>query len=467
MRSTAKLFSAGNRQGSRVSRYFSLRKLHEVCDSVSSTGPKLSPEPSFDPRRAPWNATMKLHLTLLLAALSLGTFATPASAQWNPSAGEWGKSNPRHLRVMTWNVRDNVRTAELKTEGLNAWTAIATVIASLQPDVLVLQETGDNGCGGCVDTTAELRQVLELLMYGGADPWVGGQATAYVQKYAPNYDLPYRHVSGRTDGFNRNVLLSRFPFTDLNGDGKGNYSNEFASVPDAYAPGTAGSNQIIRGFQFAEIDLPDRFYLGYIVVGHAHLKSGSDSSSKLQRLNAGKNIAYLIDYWYGGAGTNTPDPNGRIFESPAATNILSPYTPVVVGGDWNEDENTNFRKGPAEWITRAATTGGVDGTDRDRTDSTFDAATDPCDDQRATIGSSSKLDYWAWQDSIASEVRSFVFRSDKIATDCGSNFPPELLNFLQPHQATVFASDHRPVVLDLALREKSPLDRRIVPVKQP
>lgn len=388
--------------------------------------------------------------------LALGLLASSAQAQWNPPAGLYGKNDPNDLRVMTWNVRDNIRTGELKTEGANSWTSLARIVAAMKPDVLLLQETGDNGCGGCVDNTFDLATVVDLFLHGGVDPFQGGNVTAYVQKYDPSFDLPYVHVSSKSDGFNRIILMSRYPFQDLNGDGTSNYSDFPFSAPDAYAPGTL-SFPPIRGIQIAEIDLPDVRYGGDLVMLNMHLKAGGSSSDRTDRLNAAKNIAYFVDYWYGGAGTGSPDPNAKIGDVPAATKILDPETIVVIGGDYNEDEDTNGRKGPADWIRDAQTTGGNDGTDRDRSDGTYDDSRNACFATDRTTQGSSKLDYFTWQDSIGSATNQVILHTASIKSFCGSAYPPEFTGFLGlPEQMTLLASDHRPVIVDLALPPGSP-----------
>ena len=50
-------------------------------------------------------------------------------------------------------------------------------------------------------------------------------------------------------------------------------------------------------------------------------------------------------------------------------------------------------------------------TDRDRSDSTYDEAVHVFSGSRVTFGSGSKLDYIAWQDSIATVRRAFVFNT--------------------------------------------------------
>lgn len=374
--------------------------------------------------------------------------ASVASAQWNPSARQYGKTDARDLRVMTWNVFDTIcSTSTTKVEGLNDWCAAARIIASIKPDVLILQEAGDNsgnGTGTGVDSVADLTTTIQLFLQGGNDSFRGNvPVTAYVSKYATTYNLPYIYVSDQTDGYNRNVILSRYPFADLNGDGRAATGN-FFNIADLYATGGGGG---IRGFAFAEIDLPDAQYGGDLVMGCAHLKSGGTSSDLADRLKAAQNVAYYIDYLFNGGGTAVPDPRNKIIIAPKPNRILDASTPVVIGGDWNEDENTNGRDGPALWLTRAA--GGVDdGTDRDRSDSTFDDARDIFNSNTRTTQGSSKLDYIAWQDSIATLRRAVIFNT---ATMNSNTYPPEIQGLAAPSTASGLASDHRPVIADFIL----------------
>jgi endonuclease/exonuclease/phosphatase family metal-dependent hydrolase len=382
-------------------------------------------------------------LLLLLPAL----IAAPASAQWSPASGQWGKVVQTDLRVMTWNVQDGLCSTNTKTEGQNNWTALARIVAAFQPDVLLLQECADNsgnGTGNNADSVSTMTTVMERFLNGGNDPWNGGSVSAYVAKYAPGYSLPYIYVTSNTDNFNRNVIASRYPFTDLNGDGKATLSDIPNISSTAYAPGGDGG---LRGFQFVEIDLPDATYLGDVVVGNAHLKAGSGSSNHDQRVEAAQNVAYYVDYGLNGGGSGVPDPNSRIADSPQMTNILGPDTPVVLGGDWNEDEGSNGTKGPAEWLTRAQQTGGTDGTDRDRSDSALDGATDAFTGSGNSLGNV-KFDYIAWQDSIATLRIQTIFNS---ASTSGSSVPPELVGFPNVTAASSIASDHRPVIVDLVL----------------
>lgn len=377
--------------------------------------------------------------------------AFSAQAQWNPSLGQWGKEKPDDLRVMTWNVQDTLCSSNPKLEmPFSAWEALARIVASLKPDVLILQECGDNsgnGTGSGADSTFTLSATLELFIHGGIDPFLGGSVTAYVQKYAPSFDLPYVFVSAESDGWNRNCILSRYPFADLNGDGKSEYSDMPILLPDKYATGFDGG---LRGFGIAEIDLPDSLYVGDVVVGNSHLKAGSSSSDHAQRIDAAQNIAYFIDHFYNGAGTGMVDPNNVITDNPPATNILDADTVVIAGGDWNEDEGANGTKGPADWITMAQIQGGTsDGTDKDGSDMVFDGAIDLAGNSHSK--GTSKLDYLSWQDSVVGLTRDIIFNSSTIM-GAGGQFPPELMGFqTAPSLASGMASDHRPVVADLTL----------------
>jgi len=372
--------------------------------------------------------------------------AATAWAQWNPAQGLWGKTAPTDIRVMTWNIEDGICSTASKQEQDNYdWCALAHIVAALRPDILLLQEAGDNsghGTGSGVDSQSVLLHTIDLFLHGGTDIYSPGQppVTAFVQQYAPDYDLPYVWVSVETDNYNRNVILSRFPFRDLNGDTRSVYSDIPTVFADLYAPGGDGG---IRGFQLAEIDLDDAVYCGDLVVGNGHLHA-SDANA---RLVAAQNIAYVLDYWYNGADAGYPDPRNRIYDNPPATAILDEFTPIVAGGDLNEDELTNGRRGPADWITQAATSGGNDGTDRDRSDMTYDDARHPYNNSRNTT-SSAKRDYLCWQDSIAALRLAFNFHTAYMPV---SWLPPEVLSYASPSQASTHASDHRPVVIDLAL----------------
>jgi endonuclease/exonuclease/phosphatase family metal-dependent hydrolase len=385
-------------------------------------------------------------------------------AQWSPTTGQWGKADALDVRVMTWNVSDAICSTAVKQSGANAWTALARIVATLKPDVLILQETADNngnGTGSSMDSVANLTTTLNLFLHGGTDTFNSGSpaVTAYVQLYAPGYDLPFIFASSSHDNYNRNVILSRWAFADLNGDTRSQLSDIPTVSAHLYAGGGTGG---IRGFMFAEIDLPAASYAGDLVVGNAHLKAGSTASDHTQRVNAARNVAYYVDHMLNGAGLGVPDPFAKIADSPPATSVLNPNTPVVLGGDWNEDEWSNNDVGPALWLSAAQnldSAGGTDGTDRNRTDMLLDATADVFTLSTIT-GFGSKYDYLLWQDSIAAMRNSFVFNVANIPTGL---YPSTLMGWPGAmNTMSTTASDHRPVIVDLILPRPLPCNTAAV-----
>ncbi|MBK7877184.1 MAG: hypothetical protein IPJ77_15820 [Planctomycetes bacterium] len=387
-----------------------------------------------------------------LRAAALLLLGVPAFAQWNPAAGQWGKVDPADLRVVTWNVQDGLCSTNAKVEGLNNWCALARIVAALKPDVLVLLECADNsgnGTGSGADSVATLTTVLGQFLHGGTDTFNGNTPiTSWVQKYAASYDLPYAYVSSESDGFNRNCILSRYPLADLNGDTKSAIADIPTVTASAWAPGGDGG---LRGFAFVEFDLPNATYLGNLVTGFAHLKAGGAASDHDQRITAAQNVAYVLRYWFNGNGGATPDPLAKVADVPVATSVLPATTPIVLAGDWNEDELGNgATRGPADWLSQAQTVGGTtDGTDRDGSDMTVDTATHFSTGSDASHNSGSKLDYVAWQDSIATLRVQTIFIS---GSNSSAAQPAELAGFSGGAQGcTSAASDHRPVLVDLRL----------------
>ncbi|GAB4522424.1 MAG: hypothetical protein Tsb0013_25110 [Phycisphaerales bacterium] len=92
--------------------------------------------------------------------------------------------------------------------------------------------------------------------------------------------------------------------------------------------------------------------------------------------------------------------------------------------------------------------GSGDGPDRDGSDAMRDFATVPGNGSSATQ-SSSKLDYIAWQDSIATAVEQFIFN-----TTTPYPYPPAVASGPRPSQTSGRASDHRPVIVDFVLPQQ-------------
>ena len=381
-----------------------------------------------------------LHLT---AAAAL---AAPFHAQWDPAGGEWGKDEPDALRVMTYNVEDGICRTNDKDVATNNWAALVRVVAAMQPDVLVLQEAGDNvgnGTGSDIDSTIELTNTLGMFLHGGSDIYEGGTVTEYVQKYAPGYDLPFLFASADDDGFNRNVIMSAFPFQDLNGDGKATLSNIPTVLQHLYVD--AGGVPSPRGTPFAEIDLPDGTYGLDLVVACSHLKAGGSSSDKAKRIAAGQKLAYYIDFLLHGGGTGSPDPHSKVQDSPSATTVINDLAAVVHAGDFNDfifpsEDGTRW----CAWAENVDGIGSPDGPDGDRSDLGLDDARDFFTGSGATQGSN-KLDRVLYTDSLLAIDNEFVFNSASIPTGA---MPPEVSGFFSPFSLSTIASDHRPVMVD-------------------
>lgn len=389
-------------------------------------------------------------------AVALFGIGVPASAQWNPQQGQYGKTTETDFRVMTWNVRNAINSQANKNDSINAWNAVVRIVAAMKPDVLILQECGGLPNNAGVDNITNLLTTFDLFINGGPDPFNGNNPVgSYLKLFDADLDY-FVFVSSSSDGFNRNVILSRYPFEDLNNASNTvNLSDIAIFGSDAYAPGGNGG---VRGYQFAEIGLPQDIYAGGVVIGNGHLKAFGGCSDELQRETAARNIAYFIDYFYNGAGTGIADPNNKIPFGNNNTTILDEFTPVIWGGDLNQSLTSSgcWSKNPVRWLAEAQLQGATDGTDRDRTDSTIDTAAEPITGNVTTQGStnggaSNKIDYLLWQDSIANATRQFVFNSN-LSSGQGALLPPPVDTFpFFSAIASSTASDHRPVIVDFQL----------------
>ena len=348
-------------------------------------------------------------------AVVVAAAAQPVRA-FDPAAGDWGKSDPTHVRIMTFNVQDGIgigvsTTPATPTSVGSQWAYIGLIAQALEPDVICLQEIEPSS------TVA------------GTQTWVQNWADEY---FGPGVMNVY--VSTAWDSFNRNVNLSRYPFADLNGDDIANYHDIFVLPgPGGIPPGTPGGGHI-RGWAQSEIDLPDAIYRGDLFVGNSHLKAGGTSDDQTERLVAAQNIAYWIN--------NALNQHAAPFAPPLP---LEPMTPVVLCGDMNQD---SLSSGPIPWL-RGYTSAANDGTDRDLTEMLVAPAVEPFSGSDATHDSGNRYDYIIVQDSIATVADAFVFNS--LAASQHGVLPPALAGVMSGNNASTFASDHRAVVVDLAL----------------
>ncbi len=359
----------------------------------------------------------------LLVASVLFCAATPASA-FDPANGDWAKDDPDNLRVMTYNVYQGIGVG-MSTTPATANTIgsqhayLGLICAALDPDVLCLQEIKCE------------------------TPATQAQAQTALQTWANSYLGTGRHVyvSSATDGHNRNAVVSRYPFADLNGDGQALRHDIFLFPgPDDLPPGTPPGGHL-RGWLQAEIDLPDDVYRGDILVVSGHLKCCGGAANMAERLTAAQNMAY----WINASFNDTTD----IFSPPQP---LADATPVVLCGDLNEDEDANGRYGPVAWLAGWTPTPD-DGTDRDDTSMQVAAAAEPFNGSLKTYLGSSRLDYVLTQDAIAPVASAFLFDSQRAAQH--GALPATLATVLNGANASTLASDHLPVIVDLGLPKKT------------
>src|SRR5262245_16915917 len=158
------------------------------------------PRARHEPRPPRVRGTLRPLHGLLGASAFLIAAIGSARGQWDPASGLWQKESAQDVRVMTFNVRDGLCSSNAKVEGGGNWCALARLVAALRPDVLLLQEAGDNdgnGTGPSADSAAALAATLDLFLHGGADAFHPGapEVTSYVQLYAPGFDLPHVFVS--------------------------------------------------------------------------------------------------------------------------------------------------------------------------------------------------------------------------------------------------------------------------------
>ena len=192
-------------------------------------------------------------LARALSALTIMALAAAAFAL-NPSTGDFSKSAPTQVRLVTWNTHGNFGSTNAATDA-----AMTRVLRALSPDVLALEETPASM------TAAQVQTKLGTML---------PPATWQVQ-------------SGLSDGTNRNVLASRRPL-----------SMKITDVIPA-----AG----IRGVTAALVSLDRTIYAHDIYVMAVHLKCCSGAGNTADRQDECDALAH----WFGdlrtaGGNVNLP-----------------------------------------------------------------------------------------------------------------------------------------------------------------
>lgn len=320
---------------------------------------------------------------VIAAAFWLGL--TAVAAAFDPANGDFSKENADHIRVLTWNVLDNFVTDASLTS--NEFTDI---LQNIDPDIVCFQEMDTS------ETAADIKTALETIL---GNTWT-------VQR-------------GLTDGFNRNMLATRFSLGTTTTD-------------------TSPASEL-RGVTAGLVDLPDGTYGSDFYVMCIHFKSGATTTDATRRQTA----ADAIVNWMRDARNS----GGNI--------TLASNTPMLVVGD------TNFvnegEAGPGEAPTTLATgdiadegTFGSDSAPDWDGGNLEDAA--PYDhtnaDPRTWSSSSptSRLDRFNYTDSVIRVANRFVLNTATMGAPALSAASPALSS-----TDTANASDHLPAVVDFEL----------------
>ncbi|MBX3730477.1 MAG: lamin tail domain-containing protein [Candidatus Sumerlaeia bacterium] len=342
-------------------------------------------------------AAIRPLLTLVLVAL------TALAAAFDPVSGDFSRASSSDIRVMSWNVEKKFRP----TGDVDELAAIERVLTAIQPDVIVFQEIVPS------DTEADLKTLLETQTGG----------TWYVHR-------------GISDGFNRNLVASRYPLS--------------MQITDVI-PSTG-----LRGVTAALVDLPDATYgSSDLYIMGLHLKSGGTTSDEEQR-QAG---ADAIINWIRDIQTD-------------GGNITLPHsTPIVWAGDFNIDFNDAGNEDPYHTsrtlvtgdIYDEATWGADFAPDWDGTAATdaapYDHTSGWSRTQPATANPSSRLDRIYYTDSAMRVKSTFILNTTTMTSGALTAAGLQAGDT----DRDVDGPDHLPLVADFALgRDPNPVAQLVI-----
>lgn len=200
-----------------------------------------------------------------MSAIVLGILAMPAVAV-NPPAGDYSKDNAMYVRLMTWNV-----LGQFPDGTVEQTAAFTRILTAINPDIVCLQEVNTD--------------LSQTVIEEGLEALLGGSWTAN---------------PGQSDGFNKNVLATRFGLVDVRDD----------TVP-------ASS---LRGVTMGRVRLaatPDYDFDMFVMTVHFRASAGVDNDADRQR-HADAIAAFMGD-----------------LKTDGGTRTVAPNTPIVIAGDFN------------------------------------------------------------------------------------------------------------------------------------
>jgi endonuclease/exonuclease/phosphatase family metal-dependent hydrolase len=211
--------------------------------------------------------------------------ALPAAA-FDPTAGDYSRDNPLHIRLMAYNTQRNF----ISTPGSD--DAFNRILVAIDPDVIVFEEIETN--------VAQSTMIARL--------------NAVLPPASGSWQVQF----GLSGGI-RSVLASRYPLADTRAD----------TIPASAT----------RGVTIGRIDLPDAIYADDIYVMGVHLKAFSGTEEDALRQQS----ADAITNWLADA-RGVPRPFGNNIVLPASTpmivmgdfNLVGPSTQpelTLINGD--------------------------------------------------------------------------------------------------------------------------------------
>jgi endonuclease/exonuclease/phosphatase family metal-dependent hydrolase len=305
------------------------------------------------------------------------------SLAYSPTAGNYSRQHARDVRILSWNVERNWTNAAVRAPG----DRILSVIA---PDIILLQEISVDETAS--DISGRLNAVLPI----------GG--------------LGWRVHLGRTDGFIRNAIASRYPLSLTRTD---------------TSPGSE-----VRGLTMALVDLPNSVYTTDLYVVGFHLKAGGTTDDEERRqVYADALISWIRD-----------------IQSPGGLITLPIGTPILYGGDANLREDTELSVRVSNTfingtINDTETFGSAHAPDWDRTANLDIIPRDPFNNSRFTWSSTTpnrRYDRLYVTDSVVEVPTTFILNSSTMTASARNAAG------LQSGD-TRNAADHLPIVVDLRL----------------
>lgn len=321
--------------------------------------------------------------TGLISVFVIFVSAAVAARAYDPPSGDFSKRNAADIRLLTYNTHQVFIADPSKDAAFNR------VLVAISPDIICFEEIITSV------STAQIATRLNTILPNPPNGWVT--------------------FAGLSDGFQRNVLASRWPLLMARTD----------TIP-------ASST---RGLTLALVDLPNATYQKDIYLLGAHLKcctsSGNEDVSRQRSADA-------FASWVGDARQ-------------AGGNISLPAnTPMIGLGDFN------LVGGPqpgqtivtGNIIDNAAFGPDVKG-DWDVTDLTDLAPTNPLNGTintwpSTTVAPTSRLDRFFISDSVTTVATSFVFNT------LSMNAAQLAVAGVQANDTTTNStSDHLPIVMDV------------------